>query len=104
MKKYTVKSTRKNPDKYIEKLKTEIAWRRNNADFFRDRWIKEHGREWIGKQDDILETDMSLEFAQQAKIGQKIVIHGIVSELTLLYDNKASAKFELDEVRLMEGK
>jgi hypothetical protein len=103
MKKYTVTSVRKNPDKYIEFLKSEIKriWGFSHENW--DLYIKEHGREWIGQQDDILETDMSLELAQQAKIGQRIVIHGIISDLLYIDDTNAEAKFELGEVRLMEG-
>ena len=101
---YTAKSRCKDPDRYIDRLKEEAieAWARVRS--LRDALAEAQGRRWFGYGEGnklaVTFKHQGPQIAQQAHIGQKIILHGEIIELKK-EGNKFSAEMALGEVRLI---
>lgn len=83
MKKYQVTSIRKNPDKYIERLKSELDFAWSQSRYHSNKWMKERGifvANYVeGVTDPI--SEQSLSNARKFKVGDHVIVEGEVYKI-----------------------
>jgi hypothetical protein len=83
MKTYTVKSIRKNPDRYIKSLKSVIKSLEKLNDNLRAIWIKERGkhitRYRAGERSGV--SEISMFRAREFRVGDRVIVEGEVTEI-----------------------